>query len=304
MMALLFLSFWRIDFKALSDTSISSLRGLALLVGIKLVFLPVALYGVALLICPDYAIGVLLLSGCTGVVAPFAATVLRADVTMVLRMVIVTSVIVPFSLPMLVKLLAGARVSVLVGYDKPAGSGHFCPHGIGSCAAAVLAGLVRVHRGAAVSFEFVVIYGNQSGCLTPNTSGCFFGNACNRYADGCRLLICCWHVAAFPLRWSQRRRMRTGLSRRFSTVIVNNVLVLVFSSDSFGPLSPTLAAMYMFPFFTVIVMGNYWLNRKAGFASGKGGPCRISRSGRAGCFCRWSDPGGLVVADPGGSIFA
>ncbi len=34
---------------------------------------------------------------------------------------------------------------------------------------------------------------------------------------------------------------------------MNNVLVIVFSSRFFGPLSPTLAAMYMFPFYTLIV---------------------------------------------------
>jgi BASS family bile acid:Na+ symporter len=35
--------------------------------------------------------------------------------------------------------------------------------------------------------------------------------------------------------------------------IMNNVLVIVFSAQFFGALSPTLAAMYMLPFFTMIV---------------------------------------------------
>ncbi|MBI4774017.1 MAG: bile acid:sodium symporter, partial [Deltaproteobacteria bacterium] len=39
---------------------------------------------------------------------------------------------------------------------------------------------------------------------------------------------------------------------------INNVLVLVFSSEFFGPLEPTLAAMYLFPFYSVIIpMGMY-----------------------------------------------
>ena len=33
---------------------------------------------------------------------------------------------------------------------------------------------------------------------------------------------------------------------------MNNVLVLVFASEFFGPLEPTLAAMYMIPFFGLI----------------------------------------------------
>jgi BASS family bile acid:Na+ symporter len=34
---------------------------------------------------------------------------------------------------------------------------------------------------------------------------------------------------------------------------VNNVLVLVFAAEFFGPLEPTLAAMYMVPFFGLIL---------------------------------------------------
>ena len=43
------------------------------------------------------------------------------------------------------------------------------------------------------------------------------------------------------------------LAAGVSMAAMNNVLVIVFSSRFFGPLSPTLAAMYMFPFFTMIV---------------------------------------------------
>jgi len=45
------------------------------------------------------------------------------------------------------------------------------------------------------------------------------------------------------------RRLAGGVS----LAIMNNVLVIVFSSRFFGPLSPLLAAMYMFPFYTLIV---------------------------------------------------
>jgi BASS family bile acid:Na+ symporter len=45
------------------------------------------------------------------------------------------------------------------------------------------------------------------------------------------------------------QRLAAGLS----LALMNNVLVIVFASRFFGPLSPTLAAMYLFPFFTMIV---------------------------------------------------
>ena len=43
------------------------------------------------------------------------------------------------------------------------------------------------------------------------------------------------------------------LAAGVSLAVVNNVLVIVFSSRFFGPLSPLLAAMYMFPFFTMMI---------------------------------------------------
>src|SRR5208283_5195296 len=80
MMLLLFLSFLKIDFSALLDTSLRSLLRLATLALVKLIVLPTALYAIALFVMPDYAVPILLLSGIsTGVVAPFLATLVAAD---------------------------------------------------------------------------------------------------------------------------------------------------------------------------------------------------------------------------------
>ena len=43
------------------------------------------------------------------------------------------------------------------------------------------------------------------------------------------------------------------LAGAISFAYMNNVLVVVFSSQFFGPLTPALAALYMLPFFTMIV---------------------------------------------------
>jgi BASS family bile acid:Na+ symporter len=60
-----------------------------------------------------------------------------------------------------------------------------------------------------------------------------------------------YYVTGFLLVPGQQVKER--LAAALSLAIMNNVLVIVFSSRFFGPLSPTLAAMYMFPFFTMIV---------------------------------------------------
>jgi BASS family bile acid:Na+ symporter len=45
--------------------------------------------------------------------------------------------------------------------------------------------------------------------------------------------------------------------------IMNNVLVIVFSSQFFTPIEPTVAAMYMIPFFGLIVPLRAYRNWKA-----------------------------------------
>jgi BASS family bile acid:Na+ symporter len=49
---------------------------------------------------------------------------------------------------------------------------------------------------------------------------------------------------------------KNSVKNQLSSIIclgnVNNVLVIVFASEFFGPLEPTLSAMYMIPFFGLI----------------------------------------------------
>ena len=191
---------------------------------------------------------------------------------MVLRMVIVTSVIVPFSLPMLVKLLAGARVSIpLSDMISLLAVVIFVPMGLVAVLRRYWPGLSGFIEERQFPLSLSLFTAINLGVFSKY-SGFFFGNPYEivRSTVLAYMLSAVYYLAGSWLNGRPDADYR--LAAGISTVIVNNVLVLVFSSDSFGPLSPTLAAMYMFPFFTVIVMGNYWLNRKAGFASGKGGP--------------------------------
>jgi BASS family bile acid:Na+ symporter len=60
-----------------------------------------------------------------------------------------------------------------------------------------------------------------------------------------------YHMVGFLVTWGRKKEDR--LAGAISFAYINNVLVIVFSSQFFGPLSPTLAAMYMLPFFMMIV---------------------------------------------------
>ena len=47
---------------------------------------------------------------------------------------------------------------------------------------------------------------------------------------------------------------------------LNNVLVIVFSSEFFGPVEPLVAAMYMIPFFVIVIPLRYYHHRKTSTA--------------------------------------
>jgi bile acid:Na+ symporter, BASS family len=264
MMALLFLSFLRINFLSLLDASGKALVRLAMLAAVKLVVLPVALYELTLAILPEYAVPVLLLSGIsTGVVAPFIATVLSADLTPVLRMVIVTSVLVPFTLPVLVKVLAGATVSIpLALMIRLLVLVIFVPMVAVQVMRRYFPGLIMgiLDRQFPISLVFFAVI--NLGVFSKYSTFFFQNPTELAVAVGLAyLLAVIYYFTGFVSIRGFRPAER--LSAGISLAVVNNVLVIVFSSQFFGPLSPTLAAMYMFPFFTMIVPIKLMINHSA-----------------------------------------
>jgi BASS family bile acid:Na+ symporter len=65
------------------------------------------------------------------------------------------------------------------------------------------------------------------------------------------ILSAIYHLVGVLVTWGMKREDR--LAGAISFAYMNNVLIIVFSSQFFGPLSPALAALYMLPFFTMIV---------------------------------------------------
>ena len=49
---------------------------------------------------------------------------------------------------------------------------------------------------------------------------------------------------------------------------MNNVLVIVFSSEFFGPIEPIVAAMYIIPFFGLVMPLRYYSHWRARAADG------------------------------------
>jgi BASS family bile acid:Na+ symporter len=262
MMLFLFLSFLKIDFKALLDTSTSSLLKLGMMTAVKLIVLPSALYYLSLRVLPDYAIPILLLSGIsTGVVAPFMAAVVNADVAAVLRMVVATSLLVPFSLPGLVKVLAGADMDIpLATMIELLAVVIFIPISAVAFLRRYRPSLVQVLSDRQFPISLMLFTLINLGVFSKY-SHFFFS-----HPESIFLSIIVAYVLSiiyFLTGWlitpnlNSSERMAAGVS----LALMNNVLVIVFSARFFGPLSPTLAAMYMFPFFSIIVPAKLLANR-------------------------------------------
>ena len=254
MMLLLFLSFLKINFVALMHTSWAGLYRIGILTTVKLIVLPAVLYWVTLAVLPDYAIPVLLLTGIsTGVVAPFMGMLVEADLVMVLRMVVITSVLVPFSLPALVKIMAGAEVTIsLWTMISMLALVIFLP-----MAAVLLARRTAPRLLATIGrHQFpisMVLFAMVNIGVFSKYSSFFFAHPGQIIVSVgvAYVLSVVYYTAGFVLTIRQETsdRMAAGVS----LAILNNVLVIIFSCEFFGPLSPTLAAMYMLPYYTMIV---------------------------------------------------
>ena len=254
MMFLLFFSFLKIDFLQVFHDIRKKAFILFILCFFKLCVIPVGLFFLTQALWPEYAVPVLLLSGIsTGVVAPFISGLLGASTLLVLMMVVVSSLLSPFSLPALVSLLVGRTIEIsFLFMVKILAMVVFLP--------AVAATLLRylfpsfLEKLEKVQFPvslflFACI---NLGVFAKYSS--FFIETPLKVAETILvafILSVIYHVVGFSVTWRMKREDQ--LAGAISFAYMNNVLIIAFSSQFFGPLAPALAALYMLPFFTMIV---------------------------------------------------
>lgn len=254
MMLLLFLSFLEIEFIAILKDMKKTTLILFLLCFLKLIILPTGLFLLTQMIWPNYALPVLLLSGIsTGVVAPFISNLLRASTSLVLMMVVLSSLFVPFSLPALVSLLAGQSIEISFSFMvKTLAMVVFLPAFAVLIARPLIPSFLKKLERIQFPLSLVIFAAINLGVFSKYSSF-FMENPMEltRTTLLAFLLSAIYHIVGFGVTWGMKREDR--LAGAISLANTNNVLIIVFSSQFFGPLSPTLAAMYMLPFFTMIV---------------------------------------------------
>jgi bile acid:Na+ symporter, BASS family len=254
MMVFLFFSFLKIEFVKIFQNLKKNASILLILCLFKLIILPAVLYYLALLVWPKYALAVLLLSGVsTGVVAPFLGGILGATVLLVLMMVAFSSLLVPFTLPTMVKLLAGHSVELsFLSMVKFLAMVVFTP--------AVINILIRRFSpyltGKLERIQFpasMVMFGLVNLGVFP------------KYAPFLRerpeaiggaivvtvVLSAIYYLAGILVTRGLRKEDRLAGAASFA--YMNNVLIIVFSAQFSDPLAPMLAVTYMLPLFGLIV---------------------------------------------------
>lgn len=254
MMSLLLLSFLSIRVSAIWDILRSQALVICLFLVLRMIVLPIGVALLFRLIWPEYSLSALLLTGIsTGVVAPFLSNLVQANSPLVLVVVVLSSLLVPFTLPALVDLLFGQTMNItLASMIRLLLLVVFVPFALAET-------LRRFSRGS-----YLVLLQRQYGIslvlFAITNLGIF-----SAYSDFFRqqpmfilgaigvtfVLGAIYLVAGLLLSWG--RPVEDQLAAVICLGLMNNVLVLVFSSQFFSPIEPMVAAFYIIPFFGLLL---------------------------------------------------
>jgi hypothetical protein len=266
LMAQLFCSFLGVDFQALAHLRSEDVLEVGVIGGVKLIVLPILLWAIATVLAPGLALPVLLLSGVsTGVTAPFIATLLGTSPNRMLQVTVLTSALVPLTLPGLVSLLLGQRLEIPYSHMARLLALIMLPPGI-------LVFLLKRHaprfvhpmERMAVPLGLPLFFFINVSIIAP-----FAGQVTGQFdrvlaSLGLATVLTVVFVACglgLSVLWPRRL---DGLSGALGLTCVNNVLVAVFAARFFGSDPTLLAVVYMFPYFLVLFPMRWMAKRLKG----------------------------------------
>jgi BASS family bile acid:Na+ symporter len=229
----------------------------------KLVILPVVLFYIFYYIAPAYALSALLLTGIsTGVVAPFISNMVRGNSSLVLVVVVITSALAPFTLPLLIKIIAARQVEIsFFSMLRMLALVIFIPiiavEALRRLTPRLIAPLIKMQFPVSLLLFAVInlgVFYRYAPFFKKEPSIIILASA---VAAGLGTIYCVIGIFFF---W--RGALENQLAGAVMLGNLNNVLVIVFSSEFFGPIEPMVAAMYMIPFFVIVIPLRYYRHRK------------------------------------------
>ena len=254
-----FLSYLSIDlasvWKILKGHSVQILVFTAM----KLAILPAILYFAFYSIAPKYALSALLLTGVsTGVVAPMISNMVRGNSALVLVVVVITSALAPFTLPMLIQMIVAKEVAIsFMSMLQMLATVIFIPIIIVEIIRYMLprfiAPILKIQFpvsllmfaliGLGVFYRYALFFKKEPSVILMATIVVFVLAA----------IYCVVGIIFF-----RKGSVENQLAGAVMLGNLNNVLVIVFSSEFFGPVEPLVAAMYTFPFFVIVIPLRYY----------------------------------------------
>ena len=254
LMGMLFLAFLKVFPSEIWGTLQRYSVKLPLLILAKLIVLPLIIYSIASKLLPAYALGLILLAGAsTGLSAPFFSGYVGANIPLVLAMTVVTTLLLPLTLPLLVKILIGRELHFdLIGLVGFMAVLIFLPLLASGFSRRLLPRLSGWLDEQSYPISLVLLAAMNLGAFGLYTP---FLKA--HHADVVISVLVGSGLAAVMasagvvLFWfaSPQERVAAGGALGW----INNVLVIVLGHYFHDPLISVLAALYLVPYYLLII---------------------------------------------------
>ncbi len=226
---------------------------------LKLAILPVIIYFIFCFIAPQYALAAMLLTGVsTGVVSPMISNMVKGNSSLVLVVVVITSILAPFTLPALIKIVLAQEVTIsFPAMLKMLATVIFIP--------IILVEMIRYLTPWLVAPILKIQFPVSLLMFAFINLGVFY-----RYAPFFKkepsviimatiiVFVLAAIYCAVGIFFFRKGPLHNHLAGAVMLGNINNVLVIVFSSEFFGPVEPLVAAMYMIPFFVLVIPLRYY----------------------------------------------
>jgi BASS family bile acid:Na+ symporter len=256
---LIFLNFLSIQISDVYHAVQSSYARIGWFLFYRLVLLPAAVSLCFRTLWPEYGLAALLLSGVsTAASAPFFSILLHANTEFVLVITILSSLLVPFTLPPLVALLFGQSMNLsLASMMRMLALVVFIP----AICSEVLKKMSAHTAKRLVAWQFWIslfLFATVNIGVFSQYSGFFFGNPHTLLlsAGAAFVLAGIYFLAGIGVAWNWG--LPDQLAAAISLSVPNVILVIVFSSQFFTPLEPTTAAVYFIPLYLMLLPLRAW----------------------------------------------
>jgi bile acid:Na+ symporter, BASS family len=263
LMVLFFMSFLSIRLEEVREALRRATLPILSVVVLKMFILPVILYGLFLSVLPEYAFSALLLTAVsTGVVAPFMSNLVGGNSARVLVVTVITSILVPFSLPAVVGFVLSKSVSFSFWQMlRMLSLAIFVPIAAVQLLRWLAPRMLEAANRRSFPVNLVMFACINLGVFSKYSE--IFHSHPGLIAEACLVdIVLAAIYAVTGILFFRRSTLEDRLAGAVMIAHVNNVLMIVFSSQFFGPRETMTAAMYLLPFFGLVLPLGYYRDIK------------------------------------------